>query len=359
MKTATYLLPLAAGIGAFVPLSSCAEESWVDKLSFKGDFRPRYEVIDQEGSEERKRTRFRIRFGLTAEVNDNVDIIFELASGGDNPVSTNQSFDGGFSRKDIAINLVYADWQATDDMNVHVGKVKNPVYRVGGHHLVWDSDLNPEGLAVNYSAGGFFGSIGVFSVEERSDSNDSLLYTFQAGFDFDLSENNSLKAGIGYYDYTETEGNTPFWIGLPFGNSVDAQGNFLYDYNEVQGFVEFATKIGKLPLTVFADFVQNTEAPVNDTGIAFGARIGKAGVPGTWQASLAYQDLEADAVLALYTDSDFGGGGTDATGFTLKAKYALADNWALGGTLFINEINDNIGIPMDYNRLQLDLEFKF
>ena len=87
--------------------------------------------------------------------------------------------------------------------------------------------------------------------------------------------------------------------------------------------------------------------------------IGKAGKPGTWQASWAWQELEADAVIATFTDSDFGNGGTDARGHTIKAVYALKDNWTLGGTLFVNEIDLASGSPRDYTRLQLDLNFSF
>jgi hypothetical protein len=60
-----------------------------------------------------------------------------------------------------------------------------------------------------------------------------------------------------------------------------------------------------------------------------------------------------------HTDSDFGNGGTDARGHTIKAAYALKDNWTVGGTLFVNEIDLASGTPRDYTRLQLDLVFSF
>ena len=355
---------MAVSAAAFVfacliPDQLLAQDSWTDSISFKGDLRPRYEFIESEGFEDRDRGRFRIRVGMTADVNDNVKAIFQLASGGDNPVSTNQSFDGGFTRKDVGIDLAYVDWTPNDDMHVYIGKMKNPIHRAGSHALIWDSDLNPEGVAVAYESGAFFGTAGTYFVEERSSTDDSLLFSVQGGMTFNLSDTANLTAGVGYHDYTETMGNLPFWLGVPFGNSVDANGFLLYDYNQVEAFAEFATSIGELPLSFFANYVQNTEVDVNDTGIAFGGQLGKAGEPGTWQASIAWQELEADAVVALFTDSDFGGGGTDARGYTLKGKYALTDNWALGGTLFLNEVELASGTPRDYNRLQLDLEFKF
>ena len=358
MKSVTCAAPFALFAILASPAGS-AQDSWTDSISFKGDFRPRYEYIDLEGLPERNRGRFRIRVGMSADVNDDVEVIFQLASGGDNPVSTNQSFGDGFSRKDIGIDLAYADWTPNDDLHVFVGKMKNPIHRAGSHALIWDSDLNPEGVALGFKSGAFFGTAGTYFVEERALTNDSLLLAAQGGMHFDISNSTKLTAGAGYFAYTDTKGNAPFWIGLPFGNSVDANGNLIYDYNELELFAEFETKIGKYPLGLFVDYVQNLEVDVNDTGQSFGVRFGKADEPGTWQASWAWQELEADAVIATFTDSDFGGGGTDARGHTIKAAYALADNWTVGGTLFLNEVGIASGAPRDFTRLQLDLNFSF
>lgn len=336
-----------------------AQQDWTDSISIKGDVRLRYEGIDEDGEETRNRGRFRTRLGLTADVNENVKAIVQFASGGDNPVSTNQSFDDGFSRKDIGLDLAYLDWTPNDNTHVYGGKMKNPYHRAGGHALVWDSDLNPEGVAVSYSTGGFFGTAGLMFVEERSSADDSLLMGVQGGYEFELSDGVSLMAGLSYYDYTETSGNEPFYNGSPAGNTVDEDGNLIYDYNQLEFFAELATALGDVPFSVFANVVQNTDVDSEDTGYAFGAAIGKARSPGTWQASIAYQDLEADAVIGTYTDSDFGGGGTDASGFTVKGKYALADNWALAGTLFLNEVDRAVLNEHDYTRLQLDFEFSF
>ena len=68
------------------------------------------------------------------------------------------------------------------------------------------------------------------------------------------------------------------------------------------------------------------------------------------------EELEADAVLGL-TDSDFGGGGTNADGFILKGTYAFHKKWNAKFTYFDNEIGLNTGNPKDYGRLQLDLNF--
>lgn len=362
MKTDRYALAIViltcacAGPGS---ATAIAQESWADSIAIKGDIRPRFEAVDEQGEENRQRGRFRVRLGLTADVNDNVKAVIQLASGGDNPVSTNQSFDDGFSRKDVGLDLAYVDWTPNDDLHVYAGKMKNPLFRAGGHALVWDSDLNPEGLAIGYKKGMFFGTLANFSIEERSSSDDSLLLAVQGGVKLDVSENGKLTAGVGYLDYSETVGNAPFYDGNARGNSVDINGNLIFDYNVLEVFGQLDTKVGDLPLMFFANFIHNSDPATNESGYAFGTQLGKASAPGSWQGSIAYQDLEADSIIGTFTDSDFGGGGTDATGFTLKAKYAVAENWQLGGTLFLTDVEENIGNEHDYKRLQLDLEFEF
>ena len=96
-----------------------------------------------------------------------------------------------------------------------------------------------------------------------------------------------------------------------------------------------------------------------DTGWATGFKIGKAKKPGSWDFGYIWQDLEADAALGLLTDSDFGGGGTDAFGHILKGSYAIAHNWNARFTYFINQRDENAGDKKSFDRLQLDLNFKY
>ncbi len=339
--------------------ASAQEQGWADRIKLKGDVRIRHERIDEDGEEDRARMRFRARFGLSATVSDDVKVIFQLATGGDNPVSTNQTFDDGFSTKDIGVDLAYVDWKIRDGLSFYGGKMKNPLYKAGGVPLIWDGDLNPEGFALHYSAGNFFGTVGGFSAEERSSSDDSLLYVAQAGVKFPLGDTASITAGVGYFAYTNTVGNEPFYDGSANGNSVDINGDYLYDYKNTEVFAELNTKLSGWPLKVYAHATKNSDAPTEDTGFAVGAKVGSARNEGDMEFSWTYQDIEADAVIGTFNDSDFGGGGTDSDGHMLKAKYAVSKKIALGGTLFLNNVDRFQGTEHDYNRLQLDVEFKF
>lgn len=354
-------------LGSVVLLASAAgaqEENWTERMSLSGDLRIRYETIDTESLPSRDRARYRARLALAIKASDNVKVVMELASGADDPVSRNVTFDGGFSADDIGFDLAYADWTATEDLHVFAGKMKNPLYRAGGNSLIWDGDLNPEGVALTYSKGVFFGNAGHFWVEERSSDDDSTLTAAQIGARFNIGDNAKLTAGVGYFAYSNTIGNTPFYNGAPKGNSVDAQLDYLYEYRDTELFAQFDTKIGDLPLQVFAHTTRNSEVDEQDSGIAYGVMIGAAKEVGQWEAALIYHDIEADAVIATFNDSDFGGGGTGADGLIFKAKYAVAKNISLAATYFSNTLNANaiagLIIPeLDYDRLQLDVEFKF
>ncbi|WP_156762736.1 putative porin [Woeseia oceani] len=336
-----------------------AEFASQDRITFEGDFRLRYENIDAEGSPQVDRSRLRARFGFAAKVADDLKIVLGVATGNGSPVSTNVTLDGGFSAKDITLNRAYVDWQLNDQWALHGGKIKSPWVRPGGSSLIWDADLNPEGLAGHFRSGEYFASFAALSVDARSAADDSLLFTAQAGRKFLLSEKQTLTAGLGYYAYTNTVGSTPFYDGAAAGNSVDLAGNYLNDYRLLELFAEYKTMLNDLPVTVYADVVQNTAVSVEDTGYAIGVAFGSANAPGKSQFAYAWHDTEADAVVGTYNDSDFANGVTDAAGHFIKAKYAIRDNVKLGGTLIIARHGGYTGDERDYDRIMIDLEFEF
>ena len=187
----------------------------------------------------------------------------------------------------------------------------------------------------------------------------------QAGMKLKLGETGKLMFGGGYGEF-DIAGGTPV-----FGDPEDFYGNsyitdpvtgdlvFAYNYHELQFFAEYGFELAGRPLALFADYVVNTDADENDTGYLFGAKFGSAKAKGTWDLAYFYEKLEADAVIGLVTDSDFGGGGTDAKGHVFQGTYAFHDNWNFRATYFINEIKLSSGNPRDYDRLMLDLAFKY
>ena len=319
----------------------------------------RQEAINEEGGTERERQRIRARFGITAGINDSMRVGLQLATGNDDPVSANQTLDGGFSRKSIGVDRAYFSWQANDRLSITGGKMAIPFFRPGNHHLLYDSDLNPEGLALRYDSGNWFANYAGLWVEERSAADDSIMLAGQFGYRHELDNGMRLTAGVSYYDYLNTQGRAPFWSGSAEGNFLDGAGNYLYDFNEAELFGEIRLKAGEYPVTVFADYVVNTEAALEDRGFALGASLGEVTRPGTWRVGYAYQDLEANAVIGTFTDSDFAGGGADGKGHVVEFNYGLRERLAFGLRYFINERGAGAGSQRDYNRLQADLSFSY
>lgn len=338
---------------------SVAAMSWAERISWKGDFRYRYEHIDQEGRDSRNRSRIRARTSLNATLSDTMKVGVGLATGGDDPVSSNQTIGGGGSSKDIKIDLAYFNWSGLANTNITGGKFSNFLVRPSKQGLMWDGDWRPEGLGAIWDNDFFFAQgLGTW-LEGDSRNGTEFGWALQAGFNFKTGDFGKLKIGAGYSVF-DIAGRTPL-----FGDPDDFYGNsfvlnpltgdlaFEYDYQNLEAFAEWG--IGKF--TLFADYTVNQDAPDDDTGYLFGAKYGSAKTKGQWDVTYFYARKEKDAMVGLLTDSDFGGGGTDSKGHALSGTYAFHKAWNFKATYFINEVN--LDDPVDYNRLMLDLNFKF
>jgi hypothetical protein len=328
-------------------------------LRFAGDMRYRHEVVDDDAFTERQRQRIRARFGVAADVTDGLRVGLTLATGGDDPVSANQTLEGGFERKSFGVDRAFFAWQATDALSITGGKMANPFFRAGNHHLIYDADLNPEGLALRYDRTNWFASFAGFWVEERSAADDSILLGGQLGYRAALGGGRRLTAGLSYYDYPQTQGEVPFWDGAAAGNRLDSAGRYRSDFNEAELFAQLDLEAGGRPLQLFADYVLNVEADDQDAGYAIGVGYGEVTKPGTWRVGYAYQRLEADAVVGTFTDSDWAGGGTDGRGHVVDFAYGFRPRWTLGFKYFVNERGIAAGEERDYDRLQADVSFNY
>jgi hypothetical protein len=148
-----------------------------------------------------------------------------------------------------------------------------------------------------------------------------------------------------------------------------------------------------IPAGLWGDFVNNTQAQGRDTGVAIGVGIGKAQKdwyhdrlkdPGDWGIAYTWEWVEKDAVVSLFSYSDFQyqqvnsvhnvqqEGSTNVTGSILRLDYELFPNFQLTAkSHFINALdpsiattnNGNSGKPLIGNptltRLQLDAMLKF
>lgn len=333
-----------------------SKKSAESKLQYNADLRYRFESFDIEDTPDRHRNRIRARVGVKATVSDDLLIGFALASGSDDPVSSNQTLGDNDSSKQVNIDQAYVRFQPTGrDTDLYAGKFKNPLYRAGGNGLLWDGDLRPEGLAAKFSRDAVFVNALASWINESKAGDDILLLGTQLGITTPMFESASLTAGIGYYEYTGIQGSSEYIPEKPRGNRVTDDGRFLSSFDLLEAFAElkFPTSFGKTSL--YADYVKNLGADDFDTGYTLGAKVGVS----DWSFGWAYENIEADAVYAQLTDSDFGGGGTDSEGHRLSASYAISKKVKVGGTLFLNDRNMDFGTEQDYRRLMLDFSVKY
>jgi hypothetical protein len=224
--------------------------------------------------------------------------------------------------------------------------------------MIWDNDVNPEGIALQLDSDGWQGNLVGYAVEEFSGDDDILMFGGQLNRTFDFDQG-SLIAGVSYYDYENLQGNFPAYDGKPRNNSVDASSRLINDYNLLEGSLEYQTKLNDKPFSVFGSYVENLEADVAESGFALGANYGKVSGPGTWNVSYTFMDIDADAVVAVFNDSNFGAGGPDSKGHLLRGGYGLYKNTSLAFAYFSNELKKDQANPVDYDRFQLDFILKF
>lgn len=338
-----------------------AKSSWTDTLRWQGDFRYRYESFDIEGQPHRDRNRIRARAALIADVTPTLEVGLGLASGGEDPVSSNQTLGGGGSTKGLNIDLAYFDWSGLSNTHVLGGKFKNYLVDSGSNALLWDSDWRPEGFGVSWANDLFFvNGMGTW-IESDSKAGQSFAFATQAGINMNITDDLELAAGIGYYVF-DTKG-----LGSFFGEDDDFFGNsfdpdtltYLYDYEEVELFAGLRFNVFDRPLLVYGTYVENQAADEDDTAWSYGFKYGKVKNRHDWDFAYMYKHLEADAALGLLVDSDFGGGGTDSEGHVFLGSYGLAPGIAAKVTYFVNDAGIKSGDPIDFKRLQLDLSFKY
>ena len=96
-----------------------------------------------------------------------------------------------------------------------------------------------------------------------------------------------------------------------------------------------------------------------DTAWNLGFQVGKPAMErfGDWQAGFGYRYVESDAVVDAFTDSDFGGGGTNVQGFILGGSMAVSPAVRLG--LRWMSSDEIIGSPLSTDTLQFDINAKF
>jgi hypothetical protein len=353
----------ACGLCLAAPVTALSAEPaigwWAEHVSMHGDLRLRFESVRPDPGEDNDRGRYRGRLGITILASDAIEFEVRLATGDGDPVSTNLDFGESFSFDNVRIDRASAGWSANDSLQLVGGKMKNPLFRAGGTALIWDNDLSPEGLAARFDTGDFFATIGGFVLNDRNEGVESWLYAAQAGTEFAVSDSSALTAGIGWFDFTDVVGNSALYGDDARGNSVDAAGNYLYDYDVLEAFAQYESVVGGWPVSVFAEWTQNTKAAIAGTAYAVGVNVGRADEAGAAEFSWEWRDTEADALVGILTDSDLADGNTDSRGHVLQGLYRVTERVAIAATFIFSEYGRVTEASTEFDRVMFDIEFSF
>lgn len=338
--------------------------AWAAKTQFKGDVRFRQETVKNDGvsnTGDQDRQRIRVRLGAYTEINPQVDTGIRIATGNNNDArSTNQSLEGNFSKKDIWLDQGYVDYHPTAIKNLHLigGKMAQPWVSMGD--IIWDNDINPEGLALTYkyplgSTAELFGSAGHYTLQDNVDGegkqfrHDLRLYAGQLGARFAITDNLKMTLGGSVYAYDNDEDTATLAVN---GNSAGEE------FKVYEGFGQIDIGGLPMPLSLYGQ-VANNDSASNDQDMAWLAGV-KTKVFG-FGVDYNYRDVQRNAVVGAFTDSDFANGFTGARGSKLKVSYELDKNFALGATYFMADSDYTNATLRDskINTLQLDAEAKF
>jgi hypothetical protein len=297
---------------AAAPASKWKLSDGIKKIELFGDFRFRYEdrLVHVPGSQELELQRYRyaVRFGLRGDLNDDFyyGLRLETASNPRSPwltfgtSSSGTPYQGPFGKSTAALNIgqVYVGWRPENWVDVTVGKMPNPFYTTP---MVWDTDLNPEGLAerFKYQVGDadFFATFGQFvyqdtnpahagvglvsSIPNGQDANTLFLLGWQAGLTYHLDKDMSFKAAMTLYNYTShghdaspnslVPGFSDIFVGQsgPISGQNSPAGSlndgFYFNQTGVNDLLvidfpfEFNFKIARLNARIFGDFAENLD----------------------------------------------------------------------------------------------------
>jgi len=351
---------------------------WAANTVISGDVRIRQERIEVQGKQPTEQTanrqRYRARIAAVSQVTPSVEAGIRLATGNSNDVrSTNQDMNNYFTKKDIWLDRAYINWHPENVPGLKMigGRMSQPWVKVAETEMIWDNDINPEGLAVQYSRKfgqtNVFGSGGVFTAKDNVTGsgpqfdNDLRLYYGQLGTNLFPGDSFKLTLGGTLFHYFHDEFGVPGAPGSGGNPGLQTNGNTSTQFQLYEGFGQLDILGLPLPLSLYTQYVTNPNAngpqKDEDSGYLVGllTRVWEIGV------NYQYRDVERNAVVGAFTDSDFASGFTASHGHKLQLSYNIAKNFQFATTYFLTE-SDASNAPFtgsDTDTLQFDFIASF
>jgi Putative porin len=370
----------------------------INEIELYGDARLRYEYRGGRTASndptnpndwyERHRERYRVRVGLRGTLLDDWSFGIRLETSTSNR-STNVTFggdssNGPFSKNDdgIFVGQAYIAYKGFPDLTLIGGRMPQPLVTTP---MLWDDDINPEGLAQqwkhtftfdigggaaaapSYSKEGYskdgkgvvaapaaepfklkldvFANFAQFVYDDTNPENpigptptnpdhELFLLAWQVGARLTFPNNVYIQLAPTLYNYTGSGDN----FNVPFqGDSNSTNQNGINNLLVFDMPVEIGWKLWELPMRIFGDFAVNFDA---DDRAARAGHPGSGGQRYAYEAGLAigqlkaksdweirgwWQHTEQFALDPNLVDSDIFDSRVNMQGVGVKAGYALAD----------------------------------
>jgi hypothetical protein len=281
------------------------------RLNVTGDLRLRSQGdYSDEDARARRSGQVRGRLGATYSVNDRVTLGARLVTGDpDDPNSTDvqmSNFDDDFQ---VSLDLAYAQINF-GDLNVFGGKLPQPFARTD---LVWDSDVNPQGVSGMYkhklaNGSALRASSLFFIVDEDAGGADSTMLGGQVGYDTAALGDWKFDVSAAYYDYTL--GSVVGGDSGDFRNNLrNADGSYVSDFNlgDVLVGATWSGLGARWPVRALGDYVKNFGAETSaDTGYGLDLGVGRVTQPRDWRVTYGYSVAETDSVLGAFSHDNIG-----------------------------------------------------
>ena len=349
--------------------------AWAAKTEFKGDVRVRHENIKIDGESDGKnkdRQRIRARLGAYTQINPQVNTGIRIATGGgDDARSTNQDLDNYFDKKQLWLDQAYIDYHPTAVKDLHLigGKMPQPWVSIGD--VIWDSDINPEGVAATYkhdlgnSGVEMFGSAGYYTLKDNVDGegvqfrHDLSMYAGQLGTRFAPTDSLKVTLGGSVYGYkNDDDSKCPTTGTKTTPCALAVNGNSTSEFRLYEGFGQVDIANLPLPLSLYGQYVHNaaTDSDQDDAWL-----VGFKSKLDAFSLDYNYRDAQRNAVVGAFTDSDFANGTTGSRGHKVKLGYEIDKNFGVGVTYYLTKADYATTTQKDANTntLQQDVEAKF
>jgi hypothetical protein len=384
------------------------------RYDYRGGRLPSNDPDHPNDWQERERERYRLRLGLRGTLMDDWFFGVRLETGasarssnvtfGSDTSSTSPGGGGPFAKGDdgIYVGQAYGGYKGFPDFTFIGGRMPNPFVKT---LMVWDDDINPEGLAeqwkhtftigggqatpASYSKDGktiaapppeplvkidVFANFGQFVYDDTNPSNpigtpptttqpiggetqqtplaNAFMLGWQIGAKFDFPHILYFQLAPALYNYTG-DGNTfnIHFSGDSGGNQTGINSLLVFDIP-----AEIGWKVGKIPMRIFGDFATNLEADDRADAAGhpgkggdryayqIGLGIGQLKKKHDWQIDALWQHQDQYALDPNLVDTEMFDSKLNLEGVAVRGGYMLADAVSLNLTWsYAWQIDDAVG----------------